>query len=320
MVSGGGDSVALLDIAQRLGASASALHVNYGLRDGAAADEELVRELCAVAWTCRCTCEHVTLPAEGNLQELARDARYALAEQVAEGDYAAAHTASDQAETVLYRLAVSPGSRALHGMAPRRGRLVRPLLDGDPRGGARLPARARARVARGPLERRPPLRARARAARRARRARASCRPRRAQRSPRPRASCATRPRCWTPPWPTRWRSWRRPGDLARRAPRAPARAPAADPARAGRADRCHGERLAELLSVGRTGNEVGRPRRRASGGGRVRHASLHARRGRRAARARRARRSRPRPLRRLGARGAAGAARVTSPSPISARR
>ena len=44
------------------------------------------------------------------------------------GDYAAAHTASDQAETVLYRLAVSPGSRALHGMSPRRGRLVRPLL------------------------------------------------------------------------------------------------------------------------------------------------------------------------------------------------
>ena len=30
---------------------------------------------------------------------------------------------------MLYRLAVSPGSRALHGMAPRRGRLVRPLLE-----------------------------------------------------------------------------------------------------------------------------------------------------------------------------------------------
>ena len=51
-----------------------------------------------------------------------------LAERLAPGDYAAAHTASDQAETVLYRLAVSPGSRALHGMAARRGRLVRPLL------------------------------------------------------------------------------------------------------------------------------------------------------------------------------------------------
>ena len=48
---------------------------------------------------------------------------------MAGGDYAAAHTASDQAETVLYRLAVSPGRRALLGMEPRRGRLVRPLLE-----------------------------------------------------------------------------------------------------------------------------------------------------------------------------------------------
>jgi tRNA(Ile)-lysidine synthase len=128
MVSGGGDSVALLDIAHRLGASVSALHVNYGLREGAEADEELVREL-AARMDVPLDVRQVTLPPEGNLQELARDARYSLAEQLADGDYAAAHTASDQAETVLYRLAVSPGSRALHGMAPRRGRLVRPLLD-----------------------------------------------------------------------------------------------------------------------------------------------------------------------------------------------
>jgi len=66
--------------------------------------------------------------AEGNLQAHAREARYGLAERLAPGDYAAAHTASDQAETVLYRLAVSPGRRALLGMEPVRGRLVRPLL------------------------------------------------------------------------------------------------------------------------------------------------------------------------------------------------
>jgi len=128
MVSGGGDSVALLDIAHRLGASVTALHVNYGLREGAGEDEALVREL-AGRMGVPLHVRPVTLPAEGNLQELARDARYSLAEELADGDYAAAHTASDQAETVLYRLAVSPGSRALHGMSPRRGRLVRPLLE-----------------------------------------------------------------------------------------------------------------------------------------------------------------------------------------------
>jgi tRNA(Ile)-lysidine synthase len=127
MVSGGGDSVALLDIAHRLHASVAALHVNYGLRDDASLDQALVQRLCDER-EIPLTIERAQLGTEGNLQERARDARYALAEDLAQGDYAAAHTASDQAETVLYRLAVSPGSRALHGMAPRRGRLVRPLL------------------------------------------------------------------------------------------------------------------------------------------------------------------------------------------------
>jgi tRNA(Ile)-lysidine synthase len=127
LLSGGGDSVCLLDVALRIGARAAALHVNYGLRPGADGDEAFVRELCA-RFGVELHVEQAPLGEEGNLQERAREVRYSLAEGLAEGDYAAAHTASDQAETVLYRLAVSPGSRALHGMAPRRGRLVRPLL------------------------------------------------------------------------------------------------------------------------------------------------------------------------------------------------
>jgi tRNA(Ile)-lysidine synthase len=127
MVSGGADSVCLLDVAIALGADVSVLHVNYGLRDGADGDEAFVRDLC-VGRGVVCHVERVEL-ARGNLQEEARDRRYALAARHAVGDYAAAHTASDQAETVLYRLAVSPGRRALLGMEPRRGRLVRPLLD-----------------------------------------------------------------------------------------------------------------------------------------------------------------------------------------------
>jgi tRNA(Ile)-lysidine synthase len=129
LLSGGGDSVALVDVALALGADVSALHVNYGLREGADGDEEFVRALCERLGV-PLFAESVALgdPDAGNLQERARDARYALAERLAVGLYATGHTASDQAETVLYRLAVSPGSRALHGMAARRGRLVRPLL------------------------------------------------------------------------------------------------------------------------------------------------------------------------------------------------
>ena len=127
LLSGGGDSICLLDVALRLDARVSALHLNYGLRNGADADETFVREHCEQLGV-PLNAERVELPEGGNLQERAREARYTLAERMAERDYAAGHTASDQAETVLYRLAVSPGSRSLHGMAPRRGRLVRPLL------------------------------------------------------------------------------------------------------------------------------------------------------------------------------------------------
>jgi tRNA(Ile)-lysidine synthase len=127
LVSGGGDSVCLLDVAVRLGARVSVLHVNHGLREGAGDDEDFVRRLCE-RLEVPVAVEALEPPDAGNIQDWAREARYALAERHAEGDYAAAHTASDQAETVLYRLAVSPGSRALHGMPARRGRLVRPLL------------------------------------------------------------------------------------------------------------------------------------------------------------------------------------------------
>jgi tRNA(Ile)-lysidine synthase len=128
MLSGGADSVCLLDVALALGAGVSALHVNYGLRKEAEGDEAHCRELCASLGV-ELAVERAWLPEEGNIQQHARVARYRLAERLAEGDYAAGHTGSDQAETVLYRLASSPGRRALLGMESRRGRLVRPLLE-----------------------------------------------------------------------------------------------------------------------------------------------------------------------------------------------
>ena len=130
LLSGGRDSTCLLDVCVQLGARASALHVNYGLRDDAGADEAHCQELCR-RLEVELAVEHPER-VQGNTQAWARDVRYAAGARIAGqrgADLAAAHTATDQVETVLYRLASSPGRRALLGMAPRSGRLVRPLLD-----------------------------------------------------------------------------------------------------------------------------------------------------------------------------------------------
>ncbi|HEU4658788.1 MAG TPA: tRNA lysidine(34) synthetase TilS [Capillimicrobium sp.] len=133
MVSGGRDSVCLLDLAVRVaGASAvTALHVDYGLRSGSADDAALCAALAERLGVPIEIERPGAAPAAGNLQAWARDLRYARAHDLARArgaDVAAGHTATDQAETVLYRLASSPGRRALLGMAPRSGSLVRPLL------------------------------------------------------------------------------------------------------------------------------------------------------------------------------------------------
>ncbi len=133
LYSGGRDSTCLLDLAVRLAGAERvlALHVNYGLRDSADDDER----------HCRAVCEGLGVAFElrrprrqeraGNLQAWAREERYGAATTMARergADIAAGHTATDQVETILYRLASSPSRRALLGMRPRDGLLVRPLL------------------------------------------------------------------------------------------------------------------------------------------------------------------------------------------------
>lgn len=160
MLSGGRDSTCLLDVAiALLGAgSISVLHVNYGLRADADGDERHCVALCqrlgvelevvradrvpgpgaqtvsdADAGEARDGGEGVSDGrAPGNLQAWARDLRYAQATRAAlarDALIATGHTADDQLETILYRLAASPGRRALLGMSANEGRLIRPLLD-----------------------------------------------------------------------------------------------------------------------------------------------------------------------------------------------
>ncbi|HEY4810606.1 MAG TPA: tRNA lysidine(34) synthetase TilS [Solirubrobacteraceae bacterium] len=156
MLSGGRDSNCLLDVAVALlgAASLSALHVNYGLRADADGDEQHCVALCeqlgveleivrAGPAPGGRSLEHAAtdlLETEitagedrptGNLQAWARDLRYAEAMRLAQQRdalVATGHTADDQLETILYRLAASPGRRALLGMPASEGRLIRPLL------------------------------------------------------------------------------------------------------------------------------------------------------------------------------------------------
>jgi tRNA(Ile)-lysidine synthase len=125
LLSGGRDSVCLLDLAVRLAGPVVALHVHYGLRATADGDEAHCRALCERLGV-RLQVVRAGAP-EGNLQAWAREVRYAAAERL-DGAIAVGHTATDQAETVLYRLVASPGRRALLGMRARSGRVVRPLL------------------------------------------------------------------------------------------------------------------------------------------------------------------------------------------------
>jgi tRNA(Ile)-lysidine synthase len=133
LISGGPDSAcAAAGLARAIGAQdVHALHVNYGLRKEADRDERICRDLCG-----RLRIDlHIERPEHlhGNLQAAARESRYAAAEQLRArtgGDWiATGHTRTDLAETVLYRLAVSPGTRALRGLPAQSGRVVRPLLE-----------------------------------------------------------------------------------------------------------------------------------------------------------------------------------------------
>jgi tRNA(Ile)-lysidine synthase len=136
MVSGGRDSTCLLDVAVALLGSDAvfALHVNYGLRPEAGADERRCRELgerLGVEVEVLAAPDAPGAEGAGNLHAWARELRYGAAEQLAaqrDALIATGHTASDQVETILYRLAASPGRRALLGMPAAEGRLVRPLL------------------------------------------------------------------------------------------------------------------------------------------------------------------------------------------------
>jgi tRNA(Ile)-lysidine synthetase-like protein len=116
LVSGGADSTCLWHVLRELGYAASALHVNHGLRgDESEADARFCVEHFGA---------EVVDGRGGATEDELREIRYSFATDRLR---ATGHTASDQVETVLYRLVASGSTK---GIKPRReDGVVRPLLE-----------------------------------------------------------------------------------------------------------------------------------------------------------------------------------------------
>jgi len=139
-VSGGSDSVALLvlmaELAKRTEVRPVAISIDHGLREAAKDEVQFVMALCGRLGVRHHVENWRGWDGRGNLQDAARQARLELITDWAQvsgiSTVALGHTANDQAETVLMRMARGSGVNGLSAMAPRRLRQgitwVRPLL------------------------------------------------------------------------------------------------------------------------------------------------------------------------------------------------
>lgn len=131
-VSGGADSMALLWgmylLKEKLGIELAAAHFNHHLRGAESnRDEQFVKEFCdGYGIPLYLGCGHV-VPGKKGLEAAARDARYAFLRTLP-GKVATAHTADDNAETVLMHLVRGTGLKGLGAISPVSGDVIRPML------------------------------------------------------------------------------------------------------------------------------------------------------------------------------------------------
>lgn len=131
-VSGGADSVALLFAMKLLtdvvDFKLSAAHFNHHLRgEESDADEAFVRSFCARYDIPLYVGGAVITPGKKGLEAAARDARYRYLKSLP-GKIATAHTADDNAETILMHLIRGTGLKGLGGITPKTDKLIRPML------------------------------------------------------------------------------------------------------------------------------------------------------------------------------------------------
>lgn len=139
-ISGGADSVCLLDllqlIAPRYKLRISGIHINHGIRDNADRDEMFVRDL-TQQWNIRLVVVKIDTPSFArkhgmSLETAARHLRYfhyqRTAKKLACDKVALGHTADDNLETVVHNLVRGTGLRGLCGIPVCRDIFIRPLI------------------------------------------------------------------------------------------------------------------------------------------------------------------------------------------------
>ena len=131
-LSGGADSVALLWglylLREKLQITLEAAHFNHSLRGAESdADEQFVKDLCARYDIPLHLGKGAVISGEKGLEAAARNARYAFLQSLP-GKIATAHTADDNAETLLMHLVRGTGLKGLGGIASKRKNLIRPML------------------------------------------------------------------------------------------------------------------------------------------------------------------------------------------------
>ena len=131
-VSGGADSMALLWgmflLKEKLDFRLEAAHFDHGLRgEESTGDAEFVEKFCDFHDIPLHLGRGNVVPGEKGLEAAAREARYRFLRSL-NGTVATAHTADDNAETILMHLVRGTGLKGLGGIAPQRGKLIRPML------------------------------------------------------------------------------------------------------------------------------------------------------------------------------------------------
>ena len=136
-VSGGADSVALLDILVRLGYSCVIAHCNFHLR-GAESDrdqhfvETLAEQYRLPLFVRDFSTEQYAADSGISLEMAARELRYRWFEELRQQErcavIAVAHHKNDQAETLILNLLRGTGIRGLAAMQPKNGKIIRQLL------------------------------------------------------------------------------------------------------------------------------------------------------------------------------------------------